>query len=76
MEVLLAEKDGFHDMFMKLNAEGELEGKSLEFQLDIMRSFVILLLYLRSGIRKPSTPASVGASSSTARMSTLPAWPC
>ena len=29
-------------MFMKLKAEGELEGKSLEFQLDIMRSFVIL----------------------------------
>ena len=26
MEVLLAENDGYHDMFMKLKAEGELEG--------------------------------------------------
>jgi hypothetical protein len=42
MEVLLAKNDGYHDMFMKLKAEDELEGKSLEFQLDIMRSFVIL----------------------------------
>ena len=42
MEVLLAENKGFHDMFMKLKDEGDLEGKHIEFQLDIMRSFVIL----------------------------------
>ena len=65
MEVLLSENNDYHEMFMKLKAEGDLEGQHLEFQL-----------YLRSGIRKPSTPASVGASSSTARVSTLPAWPC
>ena len=42
MEALLAENDDFHDMFMKLKDEGDLEGKHIEFQLDIMRSFVIL----------------------------------
>ena len=42
MEVLLAENDDYHAMFMKLKDEGDLPGKHIEFQLDIMRSFVIL----------------------------------
>ena len=42
MEVLLAENDDYHDMFMKLKDEGDLPGKHIEYQLDIMRSFVIL----------------------------------
>ena len=36
MEVLLAENDGYRDMFMKLKDEGDLPGKYIEFQLDIM----------------------------------------
>ena len=36
MEVLLAENDDYHAMFMKLKDEGDLPGKHIEFQLDIM----------------------------------------
>jgi len=42
MEALLAENDDFHAGFMKLKEKGDLEEQGLEYQLDIMRSFVIV----------------------------------
>ena len=42
MEALLAENDDFHAEFIKLKEKGDLEEQGLEYQLDIMLSFVIL----------------------------------
>ena len=42
MDALLAENHDFHAEFMKLKEKGDLEEQGLEYQLDIMLSFVIL----------------------------------